>query len=118
MTSESAAEAGDSVPPPPPLPVRWYAHSKLSPDGSRAPLDEWEPLFTPFDDSCATACRKGGCPQCESLELNHGHLNKVAFWTAKFAGEMFVTPADREKAWQWGYIAGPWHDLGKFPWET
>ena len=44
----------------------------------------------------------------------HGHLNKVAYWTASFATAMFPPGKDRETAWQWGYLAGLWHDLGKF----
>jgi hypothetical protein len=94
--------------------ARFYAHSKLRANGSPAPLDEWEPLFTPFDDVSAISCRGSGCPLCETLEPDHGHLNKVAFWTARFALEMFVEGPDRETASRWGYIAGLWHDLGKF----
>ena len=91
-----------------------YAHSKQRANGSPAPLDEWEPLFTTFDDASATGCRRNACPLCERLEPNHGHLNKVASWTAKFAGEMFAEGQDRESARRWGYLAGLWHDLGKF----
>lgn len=90
----------------------FYAHSKQRADRSPAPLDEWEPLFTSFADE--KGCRKRDCPKCASLEPDHGHLNKVAFWTAKFATEMFAASADRNQAWQWGYLAGLWHDLGKF----
>jgi hypothetical protein len=95
-------------------PMPFYAHSKQRADGSPAPFHEWEPLFTPFAGQSGAGCQKRDCPQCESLDPDHGHLNKVAFWTARFAMEMFATPADREKAWHWGYIAGLWHDLGKF----
>jgi CRISPR-associated endonuclease/helicase Cas3 len=49
------------------------------------------------------------------MEPDHGHLNKVAFWTAKFAVGMFPTDTTEAKiAWDWGYLAGLWHDLGKF----
>jgi CRISPR-associated endonuclease/helicase Cas3 len=71
----------------------------------------WEPLFTP---GCP-ALSGEQCDACERLDRNHGHLNKVAWWTAKFAEEMF--PLGREEAraaHQWGNLAGLWHDLGKF----
>lgn len=49
------------------------------------------------------------------MDRDHGHLNKVAWWTAKFAGEMFPAGSEEAKATQqWGYLAGLWHDLGKF----
>jgi CRISPR-associated endonuclease/helicase Cas3 len=92
----------------------FYAHSKQRTDRTPAPLDEWEPLFTPLAGESGTGCGKRNCPRCASLEPDHGHLNKVAWWTAKFAGEMFPEGSDRETARQWGYIAGLWHDLGKF----
>jgi CRISPR-associated endonuclease/helicase Cas3 len=92
----------------------FYAHSKQRTDRTPAPLDEWEPLFTPFAGESGTGCGKRNCPRCASLEPDHGHLNKVAWWTAKFAGEMFPEGSDRETAHQWGYIAGLWHDLGKY----
>ncbi len=45
----------------------------------------------------------------------HGHLNKVAYHTAKFAAEMFPKDSEESKsAHQWGYLTGLWHDLGKF----
>lgn len=104
----------------------------------------WEPLFTPWHDLPARhslarrlgpvddpdavgghdlptdpqiACSgKNGtpCPHCANLEPQHGHLNKVAHLTAKLAAEMFPEGPDRESARQWGYLAGLWHDLGKF----
>jgi len=77
----------------------------------------WEPLFTPFGDE-GGECRgwQGApCPLCEGLARDHGHLNKVAWWAAKFAGEMFPEGGEaRDAARQWGWIAGLWHDLGKF----
>lgn len=81
-----------------------YAHT--------APGDSpWEPLFTP---DCA-ALSGGKCPLCESLDRFHGHLNKVAWWTARFAEAMFTAGSEEAKAGRaWGYIAGLWHDLGKF----
>lgn len=55
------------------------------------------------------------------MESHHGHLNKVAYWTAKFASQMFPANSDESKsAHQWGYLTGLWHDLGKFApeWQT
>lgn len=93
---------------------RFYAHSKRCTDGSIAPPHEWEPLFTPFGDDLETECQGENCESCKNLEAQHGHLNKVAWWTAKSAAEMFPAGPDRDTARQWGYLAGLWHDLGKF----
>ncbi len=91
-----------------------YAHTKTRPDGSPAPQCEWEPLSTPFGPG-PEECQRESCEKCERLEPNHGHLNKVAWWTAKFASEMFATDSPEAKsASDWGYLAGLWHDLGKF----
>lgn len=87
-----------------------YAHTL-----PERPQEEWEPLFTPFGDA-ADECQRESCQKCQRLEPDHGHLNKVAFWTAKFAAEMFAPDShERKSAWDWGYLAGLWHDLGKFP---
>jgi CRISPR-associated endonuclease Cas3-HD len=49
------------------------------------------------------------------MDRNHGHLNKVAWWTAKFTEQIFRKGSpEAETARQWGYIAGLWHDIGKF----
>lgn len=75
---------------------------------------KWEPLFTSFGEG-EDRCQRETCEKCRSLEPQHGHLNKVAWWTAKFASEMFPSGSkNAETAWQWGYLAGLWHDLGKF----
>ncbi len=74
---------------------------------------KWEPLFTPIGDG-SDECQRESCKACESLTPHHGHLNKIAWWTAKFAGEMFPPGPDREAARQWGHLTGLWHDLGKF----
>ncbi len=98
----------------------FYAHSKTDPEtGEYRPLDEWEPLFTPFGDNPGNHClsdRARMCEECRDLDPAHGHLNKVAWWTAKFASEMFFCPGSDEAkaAREWGYLAGLWHDLGKF----
>lgn len=83
-----------------------YAHTDLN----SSDKCDWEPLFT----SDCPALTGGDCAECERLDRFHGHLNKVAWWTAKFAVEMFPPGPDREAAWHWGYLAGLWHDLGKF----
>jgi len=92
-----------------------YAHTL--PD---RPSTEWEPLFTPFGDGSAE-CQRDQCEKCKNFEAYHGHLNKVARWTAEFAAEMFpVNSPESITAHQWGYLAGLWHDLGKFApeWQT
>lgn len=68
------------------------------------PPGEWEPLFTPFGDT-EEECRRETCEKCRQLEPNHGHLNKVAWWTAKFASEMFAADSTEAKsAREWGYL--------------
>lgn len=78
------------------------------------PPVNWEPLFTPFGEA-DDECQHEKCKKCESMEPQHGHLNKVAYWTAKFAAGMFPIDSEESKsAHQWGYLTGLWHDLGKF----
>ncbi|MCW1887567.1 CRISPR-associated endonuclease Cas3'' [Luteolibacter flavescens] len=84
-----------------------YAHS--APDGL-----PWEPLFTPFSSDPATQCQREACESCRTLAPQHGHSNKVAYWCAAFAAAMFPPGPDRDAAWQWGYLLGLLHDLGKF----
>lgn len=87
----------------------FYAHTLKD-----QPKEKWEPLFTPFGKA-VDVCQRDNCDKCKNLEPYHGHLNKVAFWTAKFAAEMFPKDSDEsESAHQWGYLTGIWHDLGKF----
>lgn len=88
----------------------FYAHTKSDADGCLLDTSEWEPLFS---EDCETL-RNEPCEQCQSLAPQHGHLNKVAYLAGKFAGEMFADGPDRESARQWGFLAGLWHDLGKF----
>ena len=97
----------------------YYAHTSDS---------AWEPLFTPFGEidpnDHTKACsgkNAAPCTHCQNLEPQHGHLNKVAYHTAKFAAEMFPPDSPESKsAHQWGYLTGLWHDLGKFApiWQT
>lgn len=75
---------------------------------------QWEPLFTPFGEG-ENECRRDLCEKCKNYEPYHGHLNKVAYWTAQFAAEMFPKDSpESQSAHQWGYLTGLWHDLGKF----
>jgi CRISPR-associated endonuclease/helicase Cas3 len=86
-----------------------YAHTLPN-----RPQCEWEPLFTPFGIG-TDECQRENCEKCQRLEPYHGHLNKVAYWTARFASEMFAPESPPAKsAWNWGYRTGLWHDLGKF----
>ena len=90
------------------MPTTFYAHTY---PGSGNDTSRWEPLFTP---GCR-ALHENPCPDCERLAPNHGHLNKVAWLAAKFAGEMFASGSDAaQTASQLGYLAGQWHDLGNF----
>ena len=86
----------------------FYAHTDPASHGDAS---KWEPLFTP---GCPALVGKP-CLACENLDRRHGHLNKVAWWTAKFAEAMFPAGSEEAKAAsQWGYLVGLWHDLGKF----
>ena len=88
-----------------------YAHTH--PDFPGDP-SKWEPLFTPFGNEPAE-CQRKHCKKCHQLDPGHGHLNKVAYWTANFAAEMFPAASpEAATASHWGYLAGLWHDLGKF----
>jgi len=72
------------------LPI--YAHTLPG-----KPPGEWEPLFTPFGDD-EDECRRETCEKCRQLEPNHGHLNKVAWWTAKFVSKMFAADSTEDKS--------------------
>lgn len=83
----------------------FYAHTAA---GGTA---NWEPLFT----ADCPALTGSQCEACASLDSKHGHLNKVASWTAKFSEQMFHSGSPQAEAnHRWGYLAGLWHDLGKF----
>jgi CRISPR-associated endonuclease/helicase Cas3 len=100
--------------------MNFYAHTHPDFPNSKDAEKHWEPLFTPFGDS-EEDCQRETCEKCRDLSTTHGHLNKVAFWTAKFASEMFAKDSPESKsAHTWGYLAGLWHDLGKFApdWQT
>ncbi len=91
-----------------------FAHTNPNYPRPEDAENHWEPLFTPFGDR-EEQCQREACEKCARMEPMHGHLNKVAFWTAKFAEEMFaIGSAESKAAQQWGYLAGLWHDLGKF----
>ena len=87
--------------------MNYYAHTRKDANGAPVPDSEWELLYT------------GPCPQdcldCECFSPSHGHLNKVATWTARFAAEMFP-PNSKESqvAHDWGFVTGLWHDVGKY----
>ncbi len=88
----------------------FYAHTHPAHPGDQS---KWEPLFTRFGNGVGE-CRGKDCELCRQLASYHGHLNKVAWWAAKFASEMFAPGSkEAEAAWQWGWLEGLWHDLGK-----
>jgi CRISPR-associated endonuclease/helicase Cas3 len=99
----------------------FYAHTSNLADGKTTNPDKttWEPLFTPFGDG-TDECQGETCVNCANLLPKHGHLNKVAHLASQFAANMFPPGENRESARQWGYVAGLWHDLGKFApeWQT
>ena len=77
----------------------FYAHTH--PDFP-SDCEKWEPLFT----ADCPALEGKDCMACTDLHASHGHLNKVAWWTSKFAEAL--------DAKEWGFLAGKWHDLGKY----
>lgn len=86
-----------------------HTHPEFPDDPSK-----WEPLFAAFGNG-EGECRGKECERCKELEPYHGHLNKVAWWAGKFAEEMFSAGSkEAEAVWKWGWLAGLWHDLGKF----
>ncbi len=91
--------------------MKFYAHTDPNHTSPEEAEKHWEPLFT---KGCGTL--KGEpCEQCERLDSQHGHLNKVAYLAGKFAEEMFSSGSEEAKvAKEWGRLAGLWHDLGKF----
>lgn len=90
--------------------MKFYAHSLKD-----RPIEEWEPLFTPFGEGEHECKKYPKCELCKTMHPKHGHLNKVAWWTAKFAEDMFPEGSEEAKlASEWGYLTGLWHDLGKF----
>ena len=91
-----------------------YAHTKNDEAKNSLPQGHWEPLFS-ADCPSLSGDHTAICEDCQNLATNHGHLNKVAYHTARFAEAMFIDGSDESKtAFQWGYLAGLWHDLGKF----
>ncbi|MGK0188629.1 MAG: CRISPR-associated endonuclease/helicase Cas3, partial [Verrucomicrobiales bacterium] len=92
--------------------MEFYAHTHPGYQDPKFAADHWESLFTP---GCPTVTGQGYCDLCQRLASKHGHLNKVAYWAAKFAEEMFPPGSEQSKAAsEWGRLAGLWHDLGKF----
>jgi len=95
--------------------MNFYAHTH--PDHSNPTEAErfWEPLFSEFGQGLNACSGYPVCEKCREMDPKHGHLNKVAWWTAKFMQDMFPEGSDDGKrAAEWGYLAGLWHDLGKF----
>lgn len=84
-----------------------YAHTKKLSDGTVCPPEEWEPLFTD--------CQNAACPGLDACCGKCGHLDKVGRLCGRFAAEMFQEGSEEAKsAKEWGWLAGLWHDLGKF----
>lgn len=71
----------------------------------------FEPLFS---ENCP-ALKNSPCLDCEKLNHEHGHLNKVAYLSKKFAQAFLKSGQDTHSTFsQLAYIQGLWHDLGKF----
>ena len=95
--------------------MEFYAHSHPQFSDPKSALNRWEPLFTPFGEQEEQCKGFPCCERCRELHPRHGHLNKVAWWTAKFLQDMFPDESeDRDIIAEWGYVIGLLHDLGKF----
>lgn len=92
----------------------FYAHSLDGVGGGSNSRKDWEPLFTTFQRTNQHYCQGENCPDCIKMLQHHGHLNKVAWWSSHFAGGIAVSVEECRILGQWGYLAGLWHDLGKF----
>ena len=87
--------------------MTYFAHTKTNDDGELAPQREWELLYTgPCQNNCSL---------CQNMSPGHGHLNKVAHWTARFADALFDEESSQAAiARDWGFLIGLWHDVGKY----
>lgn len=95
--------------------MEFYAHTHPDFPEAKDAEKHWEILFTPFGEESGECRGYPKCAACESMDPKHGHLNKVAWWAAKFAEEMFPAGSeDAKSARDWGYLAGLWHDLQCF----
>ena len=88
-----------------------YAHTKADKSGAPLPPEHWEPLFS----AACPALEGAPCKRCAAMEARHGHLNKVAWLAGRFAADMFANGSkEAEIIQKWAWLAGLWHDLGKY----
>ena len=88
-----------------------YAHTKTDESGRTLPPEQWEPLFS----AACPALDGARCERCDAMQPEHGHLNKVAWLASRFARNMFaVGSREADIIQQWAWLAGLWHDLGKY----
>ena len=88
-----------------------YAHTKADESGKTLPSAHWEPLFS----AACPALEGAFCERCDAMQPGHGHLNKVGWLAGRFAADMFAAGSeDAEIIRQWAWLAGLWHDLGKY----
>ncbi|MDQ8187501.1 CRISPR-associated endonuclease Cas3'' [Pelagicoccus sp. SDUM812002] len=91
----------------PPASEPCYAHTHPEFPRPKDAETHWEKLYT--------ECSSGTCTGLDDCCSKCGHLDKVARLTAKFAEEMFPEGSEEaNSAREWGWLAGLWHDLGKF----
>lgn len=86
--------------------MEFYAHTHPDFPEAKDAEDHWELLFTPFGEGNGECRGYPDCEACESMDPKHGHLNKVAWWTAKFAEKIGFK--------HHGFLAGSLHDFGKY----
>ena len=94
----------------------FYAHTR---EGH--PPATWEPLYTPISQKdrahpvdFSKAQQGEEFKKCHDMNPQHGHLNKVAYWTARFAKKLGIGQKDHHLLENWAYYTGLLHDLGKF----
>ena len=91
--------------------MNYYAHTKADESGKTLPPEHWEPLFS----AACPALEGAPCERCADMQAGHGHLNKVGWLAGCFAADMFAAGSEEaEITRQWAWLAGLWHDLGKY----
>ena len=83
---------------------QFFAHS------SSDDVEKGELLFS---ESCP-ALKGKICADCENLNREHGHLNKVAYYQKVCPNNLSIRLRQYLIFSQLAYIQGLWYDLGKF----
>lgn len=63
-----------------------YAHTKADESGRSLPHEHWEPLFS----AACPALEGAFCERCDSMQPEHGHLNKVGWLAERANRDIFI----------------------------